>query len=226
MSQTILTCLKDNYFMLFYGVALVVSLYKYRLYYNSILKYLPILIGYTLLTEILGTIIRDIEEIQIVYIEAYSHYNSLVYSIFKIVFLFYFYFVFWKIIKNVKYKSIIKYGALAYLITTLINPFFVNFIIFPQIYASTIGAFVLIISILLYFKEILSNQKNKNTLLVWIGIGLLIFHVFYLPIQYAGRFDYDLYQKYHFRQIHHFIIALMYSCYIIGFLKIKRRFSK
>lgn len=226
MSQTILTYLKDNYFILFYGVALVVSLYKYRLYYNSLLKYLPILIGYTLLTEILGLLIRDAKEIQLVYIEAYSHYNSLVFNIYEIIFFFYFYFIFWKIIKNAKYKNIIKYWALAYLIATLINSFFINFIIFPQIYATIVGALVLIISILLYFKEILSNQKNKHTLLVWVGIGLLIFHVFYLPILYAGRFDYDLYQKYHFRQIHHFIIALMYSCYIIGFLRMKSRSSK
>lgn len=212
--------------MLFYGVALAVSLYKYRLYYNSLLKYLPILISYTLLTEILGLLIRDVEEIQIVYIEAYSHYNSFVYNIYEIIFFLYFYFIFWKVIKNAKYKKIIKYGTLVYLVATLINLVFINFIIFPQIYGTTVGAFVLISSISLYFKEILSNQKNKYTLLVWVGIGLLIFNIFYLPILYAGRFDYDLYQKYHFRQIHHFIIALMYSCYIIGFLKMKSRSSK
>jgi hypothetical protein len=38
----------NNYFMLLYFLALILSIAKYHLYYDTILKYLPILIVYIL----------------------------------------------------------------------------------------------------------------------------------------------------------------------------------
>ncbi len=177
------------------------------------------LIGYTLLTEILGILIRDFDTFQIIYLEEYYSANYFIYNIYDVVFFLYFYFVFWKRIQNSKYRSIIKFAAIIYIIATLINPFFQNVFIFPQIYASTIGSAVLIICILLYFRESRQKGRKKSKLLTWISIGLLIFNVFFPMIMLAGRFDYDLYEKLNFQQLHYLLIVAMYSCFIIGFLK-------
>jgi hypothetical protein len=68
--------------MLLYFLALILSIVKYHLYYDTILKYLPILIVYTFLTETLGIIIRDVDEIQIIYKQEYYNYNTAIFNIF------------------------------------------------------------------------------------------------------------------------------------------------
>ena len=72
--------------MLLYFLALILSITNYHLYYNTILKYLPILIVYTFLTETLGIIIREVDEIQIIYKQEYYNYNTAIFNILKIIF--------------------------------------------------------------------------------------------------------------------------------------------
>ena len=180
------------------------------------------LIAYTLLTEILGILIRDYESFQIIYLEEYHYANYFIYNIYDVVFFLYFYSVFWKRSQSPRYRNIIKYGAIIYIVSTLINPFFQNVFIFPQIYASSVGSAVLILCILLYFRESRLDGRKKSKLLTWLSIGLLIFNVFFPIIMLVGLFDYDLYAKFNFQQLHYFLIVTMYSCFIIGFLKIRR----
>ena len=59
--------LRDNLSLILYGVALALSVFRYGKYFDSILKYFPILIGYTLLTEILGMLIKRKEEFVIIF---------------------------------------------------------------------------------------------------------------------------------------------------------------
>lgn len=203
-------------------VALVISLIRYRYYYDSVLKYFPLLIAYTLLTEILGLIVRDFESFQIIYEENYHFANYIVFNIYDVVFFLYFYSLFWRVVKDTTSKRIIKYGALVYIISTMINPFFQNVLIFPQIYASTLGSIILIIAIFLYYQEIRTQKENKYNLLAWICAGLLVFNLLFPLISLIARFDYDLYQKLYFKQIHYIIIVIMYSCFILGFILMRR----
>lgn len=213
---------KNNYFIPIYGVALVIAIFRYRWYYESVLKYFPILIAYALLSEILGYFISNFESFQIVYSDKYYYANNFIFNIYDVVFFLYFYFLYWRIITNSKYKNIIKYGAILYLISSIINPFFQNVLIFPQIYASTVGSLVLIISTLFYFNQIKQYKENKKNLLLWVSTGLLIFNIFFPIVMLTGRYNYHLYQELYFRQIHYFLIAAMYGCFIIGFIKMKR----
>lgn len=213
---------KNNYFIPIYGVALVIAIFRYRWYYESVLKYFPMLIAYALLSEILGYFILNFESFQIIYSDKYYYANNFIFNIYDVIFFLYFYFLYWRIITNSKYKNIIKYGAILYLISSIINPFFENVLIFPQIYASTVGSLVLIISTLFYFGQIKQYKENKKNLLLWVSTGLLIYNIFFPIVMLTGRYNYYLYQELYFRQIHHFLIAVMYSCFIIGFLKMKR----
>ena len=182
------------------------------------------IIAYTLISEILGLVIREYDDIQIVYLEGHSFYNMLIFNIFDIVFFLYFFHVYRNAISSFKFKNWIKYGVILFVIISIINPFFQDFILYPQMIASTVGSIVLVLSIILFFigkKSIVKIPYHQN-LLFWISWGLLIFYVLYPFILFIGHFDYDLYQKLHLRTIHHLLIVVMYSCFILGFLLMRR----
>ena len=211
--------LKENYFFILYVLTLVITLLRYNLYYNrSVLKYFPIVIAYTLLSEILGYFIRDFEGFQIVYDDKYQYANYIIFNIYDVVIFLYFYVLYWKNIKNKKSRDIIKYGGILYILATLINPFFQNALIFPQFYASTMGSIVLIIAIFLYYREIEGQKEKHRNLLIWISYGLLVFNLFFPMISLLGRYDYAVYEKLNLRQFHYLIIVLMYGCFILGFV--------
>ena len=217
--------LKIHYFDILYGIALVYSIIKYRYYFDSILKYFPILIGYTLLSELLGFIIRHSDNFQLVYKQGYSYYNQLIYNIFDVVFFLYFFYVFWQAVKNSKVKKFIKLGIVLFILVSIINPFTQDIVILPQMYAIITGSIVLIFCVLnyLYERREIKNEKQKANLLFWISIGLLTFYLFYPIVISIGILDYELYQQFRLGQINRILIAAMYSCFIIGFAKTKRR---
>ena len=208
--------------MPFYGIALVLALIKYRWYYDSVLKYFPILLAYTLLTELLGYFIFNFEGFQIVYSEKYPFANNFIFNIYEVVFFLFFYFVYYKCVSNLQHRKIIKYGSIGYVVASLINPFYQDFLIFPQIYASTTGSLVLIVAIVLFILENHKEQSKVNNLLFWVSAGLLIFNIFFPIIMLTGLYDYELYQNLNLRHIHYVLIVLMYTCFIIGFIKMRR----
>ena len=216
--------IRENYFLIFYALALLLALGQYRKYFDSLLKYFPMIIAYTLISEILGTVVRDYENIQIVYLEGYSFYNQLIFNIFDIVFFLYFFYVYRNAVSEKKYKKWIIYGAILFIACSLINPFYQDFLLYPQMIASSIGSLVLAVCTILYFLKLKSktNIPYHRNLLFWISLGLLIFYSFYPLILTVGYFNYELYQKLHARTIHHFLIAMMYSCFILGFILMRR----
>ena len=218
--------LKNNYFLIIYAVALIVSIVRYRRYFDTVLKYFPIIIAYTFLSEVLGFLIRDYEGFQIAYIETYSYSNNLIFNIFDVIFFLYFYHVFWKVIVNRGYRKFIQFGALLFVVVSIINPFFQNPIVFPQTYAITVGSFVLIVAVLLYFRELESRKEktaNSRNLLLWIGSGLLVFYSFYPLLMSNWLWSRVSYEYYYIGEFHHLLIALMYTAFIIGFIRMGKR---
>jgi len=226
MEYEIIDFFKGKFHILFYGIALIFSVVKYRKYFDSALKYLPLIIGYTFLTEILGELIRQNENFQIIYLDTKHFFNNnLIYNIFDIIFFLYFYAVFWGTSEEVRNRKIIKYGAAIFIVFSIVNPFFLDFMLFPQIYALTIGSIILIISILIYFQEIKHRKKeiiDFTNLQFWISTGLLVFYIFYPAITIIGMYYPELYRRMHIRPMSHTLIVLMYGCFIIGFLKMRR----
>ena len=217
--------LTTYYFLVFYGITLVASIISYPKYYDTVLKYFPILITYTLLCELLGVLIRDSENFQIFYGQDYSNHNALIYNVFDIVFYLYFFYVYYKVISKSKSRKFIILGVCSFVIISLINPFFQDIRILPQSYAILIGSIFLIGSILCYFYELRLRKrilKSNRNLLFWISIGLLIFYSPY-PILISDWFwDARTYKKYHLSDIHLALIALMYLCFLIGFLRMRK----
>jgi hypothetical protein len=208
-----------------YGIAFLFSIFRYRKYFDSVLKYLPIIIGYTFLNEILGAYIRTNDNIQIIFVDQHALNNSILFNIFDIIFFLYFFYIFWKSLKSKKHKAIIKYGSLLFIITSLINPFLQDFILYPQIYAIIAGSITLILCILLYYRQLIIDKSrllHRNNLLFWIALGLLIFCIAY-PILMIIALNYsEVYIRFNMRNIHLVLTCIMYLCFIIGFLKMRR----
>ncbi len=209
--------LKSDFYLAFYALAMILSFLKYRWYYDTLLKFLPIIIGYTLLSEVLGVLIRDYEGFQLVYMEGYNHYNQIVFNIYYFIFFLYFYYVFWKTLDADK---IIKYGTLSYIFFSLVNCFFQNPAILPLWQSHIIGCLVLVYCSIQYLQKSWSGRRN---LLFWISLGLLAFYLLYPVILLTGFLDYEIYQKMKFRKVQHVLIAIMYSCFCYGFFMTKRR---
>ena len=225
----ILDTILENASQPLYALTLLVALIKYPKYYTTPLKYFPILLMYTFLTELLGYFTKHYEVFHISIFSSFIRHNVIIYNIYNLVFFSYFFYVYWSYIDHKKYKKYIIFAAIFYLLVSLINPFFQSFKLESQVYSYLAGAFAILICIILFFMEHRNSSKKLDyrfTGIKWISIGLLIFYLGYAPIK-ASRFynyTYQLNEYVHIRKIHLSLIVLMYICFIIGFLRMKRKF--
>jgi len=216
--------LSNNYFFLLYFAALLLSILRYRQYYDTILKYLPVLIAYTVLSEVLGFAVRNFDEIQIVYKEEYYYYNTLIFNIFDIIFYLYFLSIYRKVLVSNIRKKFVKLGILLFIVVSVINLFLQNFYVDPQNYAIIVGSLFTVASAFIYLLQLQKDNviQKTNNLLFWISIGIIFFHLCYPLTMYILSFKYELYTNLKIAQFHYFSIAVLYTCFIIGFIKVKR----
>lgn len=215
----------NNYFLLLYFLAFILSLAKYRLYYDTVLKHLPIIIVYTLLSEILGLIVRDVNEIQIVYKEDYHNYNTVIFNIFDIVYYLYFLYVYRKTIDTPINRTIINYGSVLFIVACVLNLFVQNFLTEPQSFAIIVGSLFLVYAAITYL--IKTNRKKQKipqhkNLLFWISIGTLLFYTIYPFTMYILSFEYKFFTAYNLSIFHLVMIGVLYTCYILGFVFMTR----
>jgi hypothetical protein len=89
------------------------------------------------------------------------------------------------------------------------------------------GAILLIVSIILYFKHLRFANGSwfvQSNLLSWLSIGILIFLAGYLPIIILGHFNIVAGEDYQIiRRFHLLLILVMYCCFIVGFIKVRRK---
>lgn len=225
-----LNVILENSFVPLYGIAALLSLYRYRKYFNTPLKYLPILFAYTFFNELLGIIILKNEHFSLFAGKQYSYYNMVIYNIYSIIFYLYFFYVFRFYIENRKIKKIIGYGSILFLGVAFINPFFYDFIKEAQTYTYVFGGLMLICCSFSYFVQLRDPARvfsiNKD-LLFWLSLGLFTFYMGYLPIKVHRYFNAinGLSEYIHLRKIHLTLIIIMYSCFIIGFIRMRRRLT-
>ena len=221
----------ENSFMPMYGITLLCALWQYPKYFDTPLKYFPVLLLYTFLNELLGRLIAKYEDYSVILSELYYNNNWLIYNIYNFIFFVYFYYVFWNSITTASYKKIIYFGGISFTIMSLLNPFFQNFLTTSQLYAYIIGSVVLIVAIILYIKEYKISSKYKSIktdLLFWISVGLLIFNLGYTPIKiirYHNAIN-NLNDLPLIRGTHLMLILITYCLFIIGFIKMRRGLPK
>ena len=227
MENTIGNILLDNYFIPIYGIALFISVVRYRMYFDTVLKYFPILIAYTFFNELLGVIIKNIADFQFVYIKQFSYYNVILYNIYSFIFYLFFYYVYWERLTNPKEKKLIKIGALMLVATNLVSVVFQDPMLVSLYVAYSVGAIFLLIAIFFYLRQIKAGIQNfkqlRGNLLFWISLGLFVFFLIDPVVMIIGtHYDY-VYLTYNLQQLLYVLIVTMYSFFILGFILCRRR---
>lgn len=220
--------LMENAFMISYGVVVLLSILTYSRYFDTPLKYLPVVFFYTLLTELLGGIILVNEDWRFFGDEILHYYNMVIYNIYSIIFFLYFFYIFYVYMARRDFRRIVLGGTVAFLLASAINPFFQSFLFTSQTYAYVLGTLVLLGSIVLYWVDtnrIASPLPWKNNLLIWLSIGLFMFYAAYLPIEIYRYYNllYNGSEPAYVRGLVRGLIVLMNLIFCIGFLYMRSK---
>ena len=206
-----------------YAITWIIASTHYKKYFDTALKYFPILIAYTFFNELLGWAIKHYNDYQIVFIQKFSYYNILIYHIYYYIFFIYFLSVYISVFKNEQLKKWGRIGILLFIITSIANAIYLNPLLKPQIFSFVCGSILLISSTVIHLIQLIresDSRKPKFNLLFWTSLGLLIYHVFYLPLKILRHYDIYTYLK--FQNLHIALIFLMYILFCIGFILGKR----
>jgi len=226
MSQSLIDILKNSYFVIIYGVTWIIAIATYKKYFNTVIKYFPLIITYTLLNELLGILVRYTDYFTFFSQKKYANANDIVYNIYDILFFGFFYFVYWKLIKSKKSKKWILYGSAIALLSYIISAFFQNPILISLYYANAISCWILLFICILYFKQLRPNlnwKEQRYNLMFWITLGLAIFHFFFPFLFVTGYLDTDVYYKYNLQTIWRILIVIMYTLFSVGFIVSRKR---
>jgi len=215
--ETILQVL-ENIFLALYAIVFVISLIKFPLYKKTPLKFLPLILFFTVMAEYLGKYLKDLGNI---------HFNIVVHNIYYLVHFSFFFYVFMKMIDKARFKKYIRISLGVFLI------FFLSDLVFTGILENSFtrtyiaGAGILVFCIILYYVSILQSSLVlivKNDLLFWISVGLFLFYIGYIPIKIIKTWFYKSSDFFDFLLVIQFtLIIIMYLCFLTGFLWMKKR---
>ncbi|SDQ53647.1 hypothetical protein [Flagellimonas zhangzhouensis] len=220
------TFITQHYILPFYLIVWIVAMARYSTYYDTPLKYYPMYLMYTFLTEVLGYLIKYFEEFQVVNVEKYSWYNVLIFNIYSVIAFMFFYYVYWLVLKQKHNKKWIVIGAAVTLTSYGISLFFQDPFYSNLYYADMIASFVLLFNIWLYIKE--KKQEDspypmKYNLMFWTSLGLGVFHIIYPFLFWVGYEIPQIWIDYNFRTILRISILFMYGTFLIGVLVHRRK---
>lgn len=227
MSQIILDFLHRSYFVIIYGIALVVSLKTYRKYFETVFKFLPLIIAYTFVNELLGYFIRYYPEFSFFNNQMYSAFNDVIYNLYDLVFFPYFYYAYWKLASKKTYKVRIAWASSFAVLAYLVSCFFQNPMDTMLYYAYSFASLVLVFSILLNIiekKETNEKVLDPYNLVFWINLSLIFFYSISPILLIIGYTNLEIWELYNLRLILRIAIIIMYSLLTIGLL-VSRKFS-
>jgi len=201
-----------QYFQFATAILGTIFFYKYK---KTGLKYFIFLIWYIVINEYIG----------IYYTANISTHNVIIYNIYSVINFTFFLLLYRHFIINKKHKKWILVFLLTYLIIFVINGFFENYMTNSQSLPYIIAASFVIISITLYFIQLLNSENVlhvRKNLLFWISIGLLLYFVGNIPFRIlrnyyasAGENPQDYSMLFSLNLI---LVIIMNICFIIGFI--------
>lgn len=226
MLENLARFLWDQFFVFIYLLTWIVSVYRYRRYFDTPLKYLPMLIIYTFFTELLGYFIKFSSEFQFFSDERFARQNVIIYNVYQVVFFLFFFEVYRKIIKNQLAKKWISYGSILCVLIYLVNAIFYNPLHNQLTHAHIIVSLMFIAVLAMYFKEKHTEESpypKKYNLLFWVSVGLMMFYTLFPVILILFKLKLSITMHIYLRPILLGSIVFMYGCFIIGLLVGKRK---
>ena len=191
--------------------AIIGSIYFYKYKNVFLLKYFVLLLWYIVLNEFIGLYIRLYHDAS----------NAIAINIYNVINFTYILLLYKNYLVSKKSKKLVLTMLITYLISFIVNGFFENYLYQFQSIPYIIASLFIIITILLYFREILNSEKvlytNKN-LLFWIGIGLLLYFVGNIPFRILRNYYEYLTDATILFLINFTLTIVMNTCFIIGFI--------
>ncbi|NKI33081.1 hypothetical protein [Croceivirga thetidis] len=229
MIQELFEFALKRYNIIAYLVALILSIRYYGKYFDTALKYFPMIIAYTLFNELLGYFVRNYDDFA--FFSDNISANDLIYNFYDLVIYSYFYFLYWRLVDNKVARKWIKILSISVLISYIISSFYQNPLKMSLFYATCYGSLIIAICVIFYFaNRIKSGGWNWNwekyNLMTWVSIGLFVFYLLFPIIYLIGFLRYDLWQKFNLQTTLLILITCMYISFSIGFLKSSRRFFR
>ena len=135
-------------------IAVIIGTIYFYKYKKTALKYILFLFWYTVINDLLG----------VFYLRGgiITDYNAIIYNIYNVINFTYLFLLYRYYIQNKTHKKAILFFSIIYLVSFTINGFFENYFIEHQRFPYIIAAIFLVITISLYFIEILNSQKVLN----------------------------------------------------------------
>lgn len=216
--------IKNNFPVFFYLVTFFYALKYYRKYFDTILKYFPLLLAYTLLNELLGHLIRYSNTFAL--FQDRTVENDIIYNVYDLFYFGFYFYVFWHLVPSQKIKKQIQYLSAAVLLSYIINSIFQNPLEISLYYAYALASYVLVLILVQYLSQLQSYQgpsSKQHNLMYWIAIGLIIFHSVFPVLFLIGYLKPALWYAYGFQTVGRILIVAMNLIFCYGFVKARRK---
>ena len=217
--QELIDLLKDFFFIPIYFVTLIVAMLNYKKFFDTPLRHFPLIIAYTFFNELLGCFIRYSDSFA--FSAQWTQSNQIIYNVYILIFFLYFYSVYRKVIRDDTIKKYIKMGSALVIAAYVINGIFQDPFKIDLIYANAIGSWLLVTYCIIYFKKLnppFNWSWDKNNLMFWTTIGLVIFYFFFPILFLIGYLHFETWVMYEFKLILKILITLMYALFCVGFI--------
>lgn len=226
MPEDIIRIFRDHFYIPIYFLTWLISLIRYKRFYDTPLKYLPMLIIYTFFTELLGYFIKYSNEFLFFSDSRYTWHNVIIFNIYQVVFFIFFFEVYRRLTKKQAIKKQTRYLSIFCISAYVINALVYNPLHNQMTHAHIIGSLMMIYIVILYFKEKHHEglaQPLKFNLMFWISSGLMIFYTLFPIVSIIYLLNFDIGIQIYFRPLLLTAIVLMYTLIIIGLIIGKRK---
>ncbi len=201
-------------------ISALVGTIFYRKYSHGKAKYFILFLWLVLLTELSYKI-------------AYYEFNggmesqNFIYNLYDLLQLTFVLFWYRYLIKSPKIKKLLLLLFLIYFAFFVFNSIFYQDLLDNiQYYNTMVSTVLIVITILLYFKEVLEGEfilRLNRSVYFWFSFGLLMINLPMLPLVFMA--EYLGYTGVVYETIIFIINVLMHSCFIVGILWSQKRFN-
>ena len=123
MPKELIRLLTEHFYIPLYLLTWIIAVFRYKRFFDTPLKYLPMLIIYTFFTELLGYFIKYNDDFLFFSDDRYAWHNVIIYNVYQLIFFLFFYRVYRRTLKKASHRTWVKYGGYLCVLAYVINSF-------------------------------------------------------------------------------------------------------
>ncbi len=183
VTQIPLVDIKNVVLVLLFITAILATIF-YRKYKHNFLKYFLPLIWYNVANEFIAPL----------YSIHISYNNLILFNIYRIVEFTFYFLMYQNLVENKRNKKTIRIFMIIYYISVVVNCFLQDFRSDYFARSFFVGASLIIVSIIIYFSEILNSERiiNLNRMLAfWLSIAVFLLYITSIPFKLIMNYNQD-----------------------------------